>query len=86
MRLIDADALLDAISVHLERIEQEVDDAPTIDPIRHGWWSHSEYAGTDYYQCNLCGKSVRHTAEKYCPNCGARMDGSLAGGDADAID
>lgn len=32
MRLIDADALLDAISVHLERIEQEIDDAPTIDP------------------------------------------------------
>ena len=32
MRLIDADALLGAISVHLERIEQEIDDAPTIDP------------------------------------------------------
>ena len=30
MRLIDADALLNAISVHLERIEQEIDDAPTI--------------------------------------------------------
>ena len=31
MRLIDADKLLDAISVHLERIEQEIDDAQTID-------------------------------------------------------
>ena len=34
MRLIDADALLDAISVHLERFEQEIDDAPTIDPFK----------------------------------------------------
>ena len=34
MRLIDADALLDAISVHLERIEQEFDDAPTIDAVQ----------------------------------------------------
>lgn len=33
MRLIDADALLDAISVHLERIEQEFDDARTIDAL-----------------------------------------------------
>ena len=31
--MIDADALLDAISVHLERIEQEFDDAPTIDAV-----------------------------------------------------
>ena len=43
--------------------------------VKHGWWKHSEYAGIDYYQCNLCGKSVRHTAENYCPNCGAKMDG-----------
>lgn len=35
MRLIDADALLDAISVHLERIEQEFDDAPTITNIKY---------------------------------------------------
>jgi len=32
VRLIDADVLLDAVSVHLERIEQEIADAPTIDP------------------------------------------------------
>lgn len=34
MRLIDADALLDAISVHLERIEQAINDAPTIDAVQ----------------------------------------------------
>ena len=81
MRLIDADSLKAKFpfffegTVSLEKVAQNIDNAPTIDPVKHGRWVHSEYAGIDYYQCNLCGKSVRHTAENYCPNCGARMDG-----------
>lgn len=87
MRLIDADALLDAISVHLERIEQEFDDAPTIGPVRHGRWIETSY---DEYTCSVCGKNVgdeifyaigpedRESASmgvaNYCPNCGAKMD------------
>ena len=78
MRLIDADALLDAISVHLERIEQEFDDAPTIDPVKHGLWEGvvNEH-GEDEVVCSECGfvNTPELMADNYCPNCGARMDG-----------
>ena len=50
-------------------------EAPTINPVRHGKWKLSEYAGVDYYQCSLCGHSVSPTAYNYCPYCGALMDG-----------
>lgn len=87
MRLIDADALLDAISVHLERIEQEFDDAPTIDTVRHGKWEDKSLFDGDAIEewqearCSACGKY--HTTPymyyfdefTFCPNCGARMDG-----------
>lgn len=88
MRLIDADALqrhkqLEAFgNGQYEDVEivygNDIDNAPTVEdvlPVRHGRWKHSEYAGIDYYQCNLCGRSIRLRAENYCPNCGARMDG-----------
>ena len=81
MRLIDADALLDAISVHLERIEQEFDDAPTIDTVRHGrwivkWWDEDGDARD--WACSVCGFSHVYFDDmptNYCPKCGAIMDG-----------
>ena len=64
MRLIDADA----------KEPYVLDGRYVIHPLRHGRWEHSEYAGVDYYQCSVCGHSIRLTAENYCPNCGAKMD------------
>lgn len=83
MRLIDADALLDAISVHLERIEQEFDDAPTIDPVRYGRWLTEPYVGKHatlkVMRCSECDNPVLTLPSgknyMFCPNCGARMDG-----------
>ena len=85
MRLIDADALptlatelrlKNGKTKHFVGVEfDDIKNAPTIDPVRHGRWRHSEYAGIDYYQCSLCGHSVSPTAYNYCPNCGAKMDG-----------
>ena len=104
MRLIDADALLDAISVHLERIEQEIDDAPTIDhaatiekpvyldtkevtkmvieklaagTVKHGRW---EPLYDNVWECSECEQTEQfaeniESTSRYCPNCGARMDG-----------
>ena len=83
MRLIDADALLDAISVHLERIEQEFEDAPTIDPVRRGRWIEARLVSTSggtygVRRCSLCGADYQDVGYgwDYCPNCGAKMDGS----------
>lgn len=65
---------------------QNTKDFPTIEaePVKHGRW-RKLYRGN--YECSLCGDwwtfSVPNTeivqAFKYCPHCGARMDGGENG-------
>lgn len=65
------------VSNVLERIEE----APTIEaePVRHGVWLDSGINGT--VSCSLCkftdffAKQNRMMLFKYCPGCGAKMDG-----------
>ena len=58
-------------------------DTPKVDvePVRHGEWANEETAVT----CTACGRSYDTDFEikrnvimnfKYCPRCGAKMDGS----------
>ena len=86
MRLIDADALFAKAELLNKRERRAVQGAllvsPTIEaePVRHGEW-FSRYArhwkGRD--ECSECGyheKDHRDLSHmKYCPNCGAKMDG-----------
>lgn len=73
-----------------EDIESMISDIPAADvaPVRHGGWdgySHSKYYGVDNYGDPIyrdgvvyyCSECRRKTVikEKYCPNCGAKMDG-----------
>ena len=67
-----------------------VDEQPTIDaePIRHGRWiisdiEEEEKSDTDFarlYECSACHVGYIYrtpediTEEKYCYNCGAKMD------------
>ena len=54
---------------------------PTVDakPVVHGYWEEDESSG--YYRCNRCKdvyiakEWIEHGKWKYCPNCGAKMDG-----------
>ena len=86
VRLVDANALLDAIPKNDELfsidVRRAIVDAPTLDvePVRHGRWIQSKtvYA---YHNCSLC--KVPHKMQmscnvyvllKYCPHCGAKMD------------
>lgn len=90
MRLIDGDALhIETIGVcdangnvygSAEVVfAEDITNAPTIDPVKHGRWLQG-YPIT----CSLCGKpaieiednDLRYTARitDYCPNCGARMN------------
>lgn len=86
MRPIDADALLkgrqdhEMISTHL------IWNAPTIDaePVRHGRWldgNRGKHDGTLYWYryCSEClyERNDDNTDKdtKYCPDCGAKMDG-----------
>ena len=60
-------------------------NAPTVDaePVRHGKWKQwDSYGFEDTYECTECGEAfvliegTPITNEyKYCPSCGARMDG-----------
>ncbi|MGM9562155.1 MAG: hypothetical protein ACI3WT_07925 [Phascolarctobacterium sp.] len=50
---------------------------PTIDPVKHGHWIFVEDM-VSYIKCSECGDDicwVNTKRPKYCPNCGARMDG-----------
>ena len=90
MRPIDADALLENIereynSDHFPTDRDIMDCvryAPTIDPVKHGRWiptaNYGGIAGFNRRVCSVCQADFSRPyseAEKYCPNCGARMDG-----------
>lgn len=59
----------------------DVIDAPAVDvaPAVHGRWIEQEkYTFGTMYDCSLCGNLILDNGHSwnYCPNCGARMDGS----------
>lgn len=87
MRLIDADAL----ETHWECfadpdldyeyvLKVDIDNAPTIDPVKHGRWvkldMHPHLAD---HKCTACGESayvptcMGEPMYLFCPNCGALM-------------
>ena len=61
-----------------------IEDMPTIEakPVVHGRWIGKPICGNDNCRCSECG-SWHHihanlrgeVMQKYCPNCGAKMDG-----------
>jgi hypothetical protein len=82
MRLIDADALLgyawdaDTRGGYVEVVDVgTIEEAPTIDPVKHGKWE--EYKVPHTIRCSECGliEGMDYADFKYCPNCGARMEG-----------
>ena len=60
-----------------------IKDAPTVDAVRHGIWTitfEGDGEGGELARsyCSECGyKTKAEMFFKYCPNCGARMDGEL---------
>ena len=66
-----------------DNIVQLMKDAPEADvvEVRHGRWVHTDYA-MHWHGKDECSECTYHTSDrddlshlKYCPNCGARMDG-----------
>lgn len=70
------------IAEAFEDLANELEDFPTADvaPVRHGRWALNKKYGD--YECSECGqgdvKAMDFTNLKmrYCPSCGARMDGA----------
>ena len=95
MRLIDADERKQQIEspyteypimIQIRKaLKDFIDDAPTIDPIKHGKWLTTE-AFPHHIYCSECSKTYipndrwqiwidGDLPRDYCPHCGARMDG-----------
>ena len=91
MRPIDADALLEKMqrTSRYFSVVYDVDAMPTLDvaPVVHGRWVLLDECYNEGVYCSACHKKVykkcyanQKIKSKFCPNCGARMDG----GDSDA--
>ena len=68
----------DAVS----QIDDALDNLPTIDSVKHGTWLEINHTCGYHRTCSECGWTTDSTwilgsieNEKYCPNCGARMNG-----------
>ena len=51
------------------------------EPVKHGEWKYYNYSDVSnpyqgYFICSVC-EEYEHTKHKYCPNCGAKMDGRI---------
>ena len=89
MRLIDADALVEAIKDYpygfRGMIVCDIAKQTPIDPVKHGQWLLHEYPDGYYHtECSECGgfydeKVYFWKTAHYCPNCGARMERSEDG-------
>ena len=63
---------------------QAIKGAPTLDyaPVRHALWKYEGH----YKACSICGSFIHAEATlgsrfwKYCPKCGAKMDGGKEDG------
>ena len=85
-RYIDAEALLNKLPDDLPykgSVKRVIMQAPTADvaEVKHGGWVYDEESAKWGFPfvCTAkgCGKAHDHK-EKYCPNCGAKMDGKEA--------
>ena len=92
MRLIDKDALIAYIKANGYVYANTLEGFPEVDavPVVRGEWI-AEQKGAEYceFRCSACDGSVGQTDQfdetevkqfsewyKYCPTCGARMDGA----------
>ena len=87
MRLIDSDELMEKAGRYKFAVREDIYElirrAPTIDPVKHGRWAGYYYPGSECVYCSCCREEYyeddllmgRNNYPKYCPNCGAKMDG-----------
>lgn len=83
-RCIYADDFLDLFHVasagqdkmFVKVVEQVVEDTPTVDvvEVKRGKWLNIIF--TQRYECSLCGNEIYFGKDKFCSECGAKMDGA----------
>ena len=69
----------DAILMVKSMIHSE--KAADVAPVQHGEWVVCGDGDNVPWMCSHCGKTTAHKYKvmygKYCPNCGAKMDGDI---------
>ena len=56
--------------------QPSVKSAADVVEVRHGRWSFGGvHNGKNFYKCSNCLHAYPFMAVRYCPNCGAKMDG-----------
>ena len=62
--------------VTVSKMKRLIEGLPAADPVKHGQWN---FVGNNKYRCTNCGELYiapqLDKTPRYCPNCGARMDG-----------
>lgn len=60
-------------------VADELRNLPAADPVKHGKWEYRNIGG---WHCSVCDEQApfwcmasTQNLSKYCPNCGAKMDG-----------
>ncbi len=86
MRLIDAEALDNRVKADWAKQEDDkgyglahfyIETQPTADatPIVHGHWIYLGEKSIWKNKCSLCSFETIQPHYRFCPNCGAKMDG-----------
>ena len=64
-----------------EKLKKAIEDSTAADvvEVKHGEWGKEKWMHTDQHICSLCHSTVRVHPQsveyRYCPYCGAKMDG-----------
>lgn len=63
----------------MQNIKTIVNSLPTVDAVQHGKWinaNEGRWNTCEVLKCSECGEldNRMYKTDKYCPNCGARMD------------
>lgn len=63
-------------------VMQAIANVPIVEPKTGRWIAHDDYDGEVYYTCSRCEEpwvtidgTPQENRMKYCPNCGAKMEG-----------
>lgn len=63
-------------------VTDSIDNASTIDPVKHGYWHAFTPLAQPRYVCSECFATGKYhiwsdvDGLEYCPRCGARMEGT----------
>lgn len=74
--MIKAMELANTPTINEDDLVYAIDHSDTVDAVEvaHGRWEQARFTEAPLYICSECDKP-EYKQHRYCPNCGAKMDG-----------